>query len=374
MALPLPKQRLAAVRDEMRSRELDALLVYSQKRGHIAYLSGYRPNYHTNSALLLLPREDDPILQIKFGFDMPRAREISWVSDIRTGCSEDAVCLLRQFIGVIEEKGLQNARLGWVASDHTTEEMSAALFDALHTGLPKASIERASDLVNRVRLRKEPAEVDLLRRSTQVAEIAGDAIRSSIKLGAEDFAVAGSAAGAAVAAGADRCDVLLSVDPSRYALPSSHQRFQHGGPISMELTVECDGYWIQICRTFSLGPPDDRQKRVFAACRDAYSASVDAARPGVRAADVANAAIAVVDKAGYQGCIKYGLGHGIGLDLPEPFSIDPTENAALVDGMCLVLHVGVWADGASGFVGGPIIVNGAGNIILDHPQQTLMEI
>src|SRR5580704_13414425 len=118
MALPLPKQRLAAVRDEMRSRELDALLVYSQKRGHVAYLSGYRPNYHTNSALLLMPREDDPVLQVKFGFDLSRAREISWVSDIRPGHSEDAVRLLGEFIAVVKEKGLQNARLGWVASDH----------------------------------------------------------------------------------------------------------------------------------------------------------------------------------------------------------------------------------------------------------------
>src|ERR1700735_519664 len=99
MVLPLASERLSEVRSQMRSRNLDALLVYSQKRGHIAYLSVYRPNYHTNSAFLLIPLEDEPVLQIKFGFDLPRARKLSWVEDIRTGQSEDAVCLLRQFAG-----------------------------------------------------------------------------------------------------------------------------------------------------------------------------------------------------------------------------------------------------------------------------------
>jgi Xaa-Pro aminopeptidase len=129
-----------------------------------------------------------------------------------------------------------------------------------------------------------------------------------------------------------------------------------------------------MCRTYSLGAPSSIQKKVFTACRDAYFESVAASRPGARACDVANAAIKVVDQAGFQGCIKYGLGHGVGLDLPEPWSIDPSVDGQIVENMCLVLHVGVWADGASGFVGGPIIANSSGPIVLDHPQQELIEI
>jgi Xaa-Pro aminopeptidase len=374
MVIPISTKRISAVQDEMRSRNLDALLVYSQKRGHVAFLSGYRPNYHTNSAFLLMPKQDDPTLLIKFGFDMPRARNLSWVQDIRPGGSENAVCLLQEFAGIVEEKGLQSARLGWVASDDAVDEMSAALFGAMQEALPKASIEPASDLVNRLRLYKDSQEIDVLRRSAEVAEIASDALHRSIKPGVEDFEAAGEAVGAATAAGAERCDVLLSLDPANHSLPPSHQRFQPGKSISMELTVQHDGYWVQICRTYCLGRANSLQERVFNACRDAYNVSVDAARPGVRASDVARAAIDVVDKAGFQGCIKYGLGHGVGLDLPEPWSIDPKVDAELVDHMCLVLHVGVWVDGASAFTGGPIIVNGASPLVLDHPQQKQIEI
>jgi Xaa-Pro dipeptidase len=370
----MPTRRLAAVQDEMRSRNLDALLVYSQKRGHVAFLSGYRPNYHTNSAFMLLPREGDPTLFIKFGFDMPRARNLSWVQDIRPGHSENAVCLLHEFSEIVQEKGLQSGRLGWVASDDWVDEMSASLYGALGSALPKATIEPASDLVNRLRLYKDPDEIKVLRRSAEIADIASNALQRAIQPGVEDFVAAGEATGAATAAGAERCDVLLSLDPAHHSLPVSHQRFQHGKSISMELTIQHDGYWVQVCRSFCLGRPNSLQKRVFTASRDAYRASVDAAGPGVRASAVAQAAIDVVDKAGFQGCIKYGLGHGVGLDLPEPWSIDLSVDSELVDQMCLVLHVGVWTEGASAFTGGPIIVNGTNPLVLDQPQQEQIEI
>ena len=59
-------RRLEAIRNQMRAEKLDALLIYSQRRGHVAYVSGYRPNYHTNSAFIVLPSEGEPALLIKF--------------------------------------------------------------------------------------------------------------------------------------------------------------------------------------------------------------------------------------------------------------------------------------------------------------------
>ena len=358
----------------MAARQLDALIVYSQRRGHIAYLSGYRPNYHTNSAFMVLPRDGDPALLIKFGFDMPRARTLSWVEDIRAGHSEDARCLFAEFAEILTEKGLRDARLGWVASDDTIDEMSASLWGAVQEGLPKAHLEPASDLVNRMRLSKDRDEVELLRRATQISESAADALRRSAKPGVEDCVAAGEAAGVGFAAGAGRCDVILSPRPPDLALPPKHERFRQGDAVSLELTVEYEGYWIQICRTFSLGPPSPLQKRIFAACRDAYEAAVSVARPGVPAAKLAQAATSVVDKAGFPGSIKYGLGHGVGLDLPEPCSVDAHTKAVLADQMALIIHVGAWVDGAAAFVGGPIIVDGSGPVVLDEPQREILEV
>ncbi|MBM3775465.1 MAG: aminopeptidase P family protein, partial [Acidobacteria bacterium] len=297
MVKPLAKQRLQSVRDRMQARQLDALIVYSQRRGHIPYLSGYRPNYHTNSAFLVLPLEGEPAMLIKFGFDMPRARSQSWIDDIRPGHSEDACFLFREFAGILEEKGLRGARLGWVAADDTIDEMSAGLWECMRRELPAARLEPASDLVNRLRLSKDPGEVELLRRATEIIECSAQALGRALAPGVEDCAAAAQAATAGLSAGASRCDVILSPRAAELTLPPKHDRFRQGDAVSLELTVEYEGYWVQICRTFSLGPASPLQKRVFAACRDAYQAAVDLARPGARAADLARAAISVVDQA-----------------------------------------------------------------------------
>ena len=58
------EERLSKVRAGMPSKGLDALFLFSQKRSHVGYISGYRPNYHTNSAVVLLPLEKEPVLWI----------------------------------------------------------------------------------------------------------------------------------------------------------------------------------------------------------------------------------------------------------------------------------------------------------------------
>jgi Xaa-Pro dipeptidase len=375
VVLPLPNHsRLQAARTHMRERNLDALVVFSQRRAHVAYLSGYRPNYHTNNAFLVLPLEGVPTLLIKFGFDMPRARSMSWVQDIRPGHTEDMRCLFFECAEILKEKKLTKGRLGWVTADDVSDEMSDTLLRATKEALPGAKLEPASDLVRQMRLSKEPGEVELLSRCTQVCELAADAFAKAVAPGVEDFVAAAQATAAAVAAGANRYDMIISLDPADVALPPSHKRFRQGNPISFELTTEYEGYWIQICRTLSLGPASALQKRVFAACRDGYDAAIAVAKPGVRAAEVAKAATDVIDKAGFAGCIQYGLGHGIGLDIPEPCSIDVNSPAVLSDQMALIIHPSIWTDGASGFVGGPVIVDATGPRVLDHPQREMIEV
>jgi Xaa-Pro aminopeptidase len=107
-------QRLNAIRTLMRERDLDALLIYSQKRGHVAYVSGYVPNYHTNSAVVIMPLDREPVLLIRFGFDLPRARTLSWFRDIRTVDATHPGGFLQQCFQTAAEMNLTSAKIGLV--------------------------------------------------------------------------------------------------------------------------------------------------------------------------------------------------------------------------------------------------------------------
>ncbi len=369
------RQRMDTIRDQMRNRNLDALLIYSQRRGHVSYVSGYHPNYHTNSAFIVLPREEEPVLIIKFGFDLTRAASTSWISDVRSSNQESQEGMVQICHDILSEKKLAKARIGLVASDDTIDEMSISLFDAIHEQLPQAQIEPASDLINSMRVRKSPAEIAILRRATEVAESASNTLQRFISPGNEDYLATASAAMTAYTLGANRCDTIISVRAADLAYPPSHKHFLLENPVSYELTVQYEGYWVQICRTFSLGPPSSKQKHIFSTCCSAYEKALEQCFPGISAAQIARAAMDEVDRAGYSGCVKYGLGHGVGLDLPEPCSVDLHSHAALVAHMVLVMHIGIWVDGeGAAFLGGPIVIDEEGVTELHHPQREIVQL
>jgi Xaa-Pro dipeptidase len=359
----------------MRRRGLESLFIFSQKRNHVGYISGYRPNYHTNSAIVLLPLEKEPVLWIKFPFDLPRAKSMSWFPDIRASVSEEQGRMVAQCAETVRSLDLHRSRIGVVAADLAVDEMSVSLSEALRQNLPNAQFEPASDLVNGLRLIKSENEIALLRTAAQLAELVADDFRKAIRPGVKDRTAVAAADQSARAKGAEDCSLILSRGPAYMALPPDGSEFQPGDLVTCEITVRYHGYWVQICRVFSIGTPSAEQREIFAACRSAYEAALALARPGRPVADLAEAAYQAIVNAGYRDYVQYGTGHGVGLDLPELYPLDPQCKDRLDSGMIIVIHPAIWVPGrGTAFLGGPIAVSDAEAVRLDNFQPDLITI
>jgi Xaa-Pro dipeptidase len=78
-----------------------------------------------------------------------------------------------------------------------------------------------------------------------------------------------------------------------------------------------EGYQSDISRTFVLGKPTDKMKKVFDIVHQAQSAALKQARPGVEAQSVDAAARKLIVDAGYGPGFKHfthRVGHGLGMD------------------------------------------------------------
>ena len=78
-----------------------------------------------------------------------------------------------------------------------------------------------------------------------------------------------------------------------------------------------EGYQSDISRTFVVGKPTDKMKRVFDTVHKAQTAALNAAKPGVACQAVDAAARKVVDDAGFgpgYTHFTHRVGHGIGMD------------------------------------------------------------
>jgi len=104
------------------------------------------------------------------------------------------------------------------------------------------------------------------------------------------------------------------------ALPhgsSRPQTIREGSIVMFDDGCEVEGYQSDISRTFVVGKPTDKMKRVFDVVHRAQAAAREAAKPGVECQAVDAAARTVVDGAGFgpgYAHFTHRVGHGIGMD------------------------------------------------------------
>jgi Xaa-Pro aminopeptidase len=95
------------------------------------------------------------------------------------------------------------------------------------------------------------------------------------------------------------------------------QVIREGSIVLIDDGCEVEGYQSDISRTFVIGKPTDKTKRVFDAVHKAQAAALHAAKPGVQCQAVDAAARKMVEDAGFgsgYAHFTHRVGHGIGLD------------------------------------------------------------
>jgi Xaa-Pro dipeptidase len=95
------------------------------------------------------------------------------------------------------------------------------------------------------------------------------------------------------------------------------QTLREGSILMLDDGCTVEGYQSDITRTFVVGKPTDKMKKVFDIVKAAQTAALKAARPGIVTGDVDAAARKVIVDAGYGPGFTYfthRLGHGIGMD------------------------------------------------------------
>src|SRR5208282_3963464 len=127
-----------------------------------------------------------------------------------------------------------------------------------------------------------------LRDSAQLAVRVAASLGKEIKPGQSEKLAAVRAAQTARLEGGE-CDLIISSDPSRVCYPPGDYEFRKGSAVTCEITVQLAGYWVQICRAFSMGPPSNEQREIFEVVRNAHSAAMQRAKPGVLVSDIASA-------------------------------------------------------------------------------------
>lgn len=145
--------------------------------------------------------------------------------------------------------------------------------------------------------------------------------------------------------------------------------------------VVCDfggswrGYRSDTTRTFSVGPPSERQTEVHEAVRSAQEVARETVGPGAECQQVDRAARRVITEAGFGEWFVHRTGHGIGLDVhEEPYLVEGND-LALEPGMAFSIEPGIYLPGEFGVRIEDIVICGEdGPVVLNNSTRALVEV
>jgi Xaa-Pro aminopeptidase len=283
----------------------------------------------------------------KAGFLMPalNAAEARARSDLAMWVWSDAAgpeAALQQALG---ELGASTARK--VAVDETMRaDFALLLLDAL----PQAGHAFAAETLGELRMRKDAAEQDELRRNAAIADAALAAVLAALRPGLTEAELAGVALGVFKDHGAAPLFAIVAAGPHG-AYPNHHSGetpVKDGDALVIDIGARRGAFSSDITRMAVLGEPPADYARVHATVEAAVQAALAAARPRVRASEVDRAARAVIAVAGYGEMFVHRTGHGLGLEGHEPPYITETSATVLEPGMVFTIEPGIYLPGRFG--------------------------
>jgi Xaa-Pro dipeptidase len=306
--------RIERARALMASAKIDAIVLANSTSSSV-YFAGLHLYGGERLWALVLPARSKPFLVCP-AFEEARAHELlsagplAGTIDILTW-QEDESPYLALAHG-LADRSLSSATIG------LDEHMAFVFSDGIRAANPHINLVSATPITAGCRMIKDAHEIECMRLACRATLLVYRAVAQSLHEGMTTSDVRGLIAAAYHNVGFEG-EASLNVDEFT-AVPhgsSKPQTLREGSILMLDDGCTVEGYQSDITRTFVLGKPTAKMKSVFDLVHRAQSAALQAARPGVPAAEVDAAARKVIVDGGYGPGFKYfthRVGHGIGMD------------------------------------------------------------
>jgi len=330
------RSRLTRSQEGMRAAGLDALLVAPS--ADLTYLTGLHAKPGDRLTALLLPAKGEAILL------MPTLE----------AAGLDAVTLpgaLLRWSDGSDPLDLIVARLDGAGTVGVSESLWARDLLPLQARLPAARMVSAAPVLRPLRVIKDEAEIDLLRRAAHAADRVYARLCAMGLEGRSEREVAGLLERLLVEEGHDAPAFTIVASGPNGASPHNEtgdRRIALGDLVVLDFGGLIDGYSSDITRTVAVGEPGEAARAAYEAVRVAQEAGVYAVWPGATAGSVDTITRDALEEAGFGDYIVHRTGHGLGLEVHEPPYLVTGDETTLEPGMVFSVEPGVYLPGRFG--------------------------
>ncbi len=231
--------------------------------------------------------------------------------------------------------------------------MRVFVHHALIAAYPGLRIADAEKAISGLRRCKSADEIAALERAIAISERALQQVLAEVRIGMSEKEIENRLVGLLFAFGAED----LSFGPivaagENSALPHAHARDEYrieaGDALLLDFGARSGGMAADITRTVFVGHAPDAARQVYDVVLRANLAGHAAARAGVTAHDIDDAATIVLERSAFAARIRTKTGHGLGREVHEAPYIMRGNREVLEPGMVFTIEPGLYQLGAFG--------------------------
>ncbi len=340
----MTQTRFDKLNASLRTRDLDAVILNPGPT--LKYLTGLSFHLMERPVVLFAAKGQTPAivlpeLELQKVASLPYALQVFAYGENPSEWGE-------VFRKAVQALGLDGKRIG-------VEPRALRLleFQYVKESAPNAEFPDASVVLAGLRLRKEAAEVEAMRKAVKIAQSALEATLPLIKIGMTEKELSAELVVQLLRHGSDAempFSPIVSGGPNSanpHASPSE-RKLQAGDLLVVDWGAAYEGYISDLTRTFAVGEVDAEYQKIHKIVQEANAAGRAAAQPGAPCANVDKAAREVIEKAGYGKYFTHRTGHGIGMEGHEDPYMRGDNMQLLEPGMAFTVEPGIYLPGRNG--------------------------
>ncbi len=350
--------RYRRFRDQFQKQGVDGFLINHPP--NLSYLFNIRPS----AGFALCSAEESVLVLDSRYIEQAEAEAVNCGLVKAVNSLEDT---LQEVIGRLASRSLPPFRLG-VESRH----LSFATAQLLTSWGSDYRVLPRDDVVENLRVLKEPYEIQALENAFRIAQAAFAQILPEIQPGRTEIEIAGLFELELRKRGGEKAafDTIVASGP-RSSLPHGRaSRRVIGGDelVLVDFGVQAEGYCSDLTRV--VFPRGARKPDIFEIVREAQQRAIRTAKPGVLTSAVDAAARDHIVKEGYGDYFGHSLGHGLGLEVHESPLVSWRSAQPLQEGMVFTIEPGIYLPGRHGVrIEDAAVVTASGCRLLSDPDR-----
>lgn len=236
-----------------------------------------------------------------------------------------------------------------------------------------------SDMIEKIRMIKTEAELNIMRKAAKIADDAFVHIQSFIKPGVTEIEVANELEFFMRKEGATSSSFdIIVASGLRSAMPhgvASDKEIQSGELVTMDYGALYQGYCSDITRTVAVGEVSEELKAIYDTVLEAQLRGVNGIKPGITGKEADALTRDYITEQGFGEYFGHSTGHGLGMEVHEGPGVSSGTKTALVPGMVVTVEPGIYIPNVGGCrIEDDIVITEKGNERLTHASKEFIQL